>query len=95
MPEIIGLFWHTDYQHRRDRLINLILLWHEKKYLGIKPELETLIKRMNFAYDVRNMAAHCTWQKGKRPTSIKPLIIKFRGAQPKIRRFHLDKAAIP
>jgi len=83
IADIVALFWHTDFNHRRDRLLNLLIL-NEKKYEEVKTELDTLIKRLNLAYEMRNIAAHCTWRKGRKPDSISPVIIKFKGSYPKM-----------
>lgn len=78
--DAVAVFWHMQYRERKNRLVNLVYLNHEDKNDPIRKEFDTLMKRMDSAYDARNVAAHSVWFKGRAPDAIKPLIIQAKGA---------------
>jgi hypothetical protein len=75
-----AVFWHMPYQERRARLINLVYLEHTDKNNLVRREFDELIKRMDRAVDVRNIAAHCVWFRGKEAGALKPFVIRVKGA---------------
>jgi len=89
--EAIVIFWHMAYRDRRDRLINLVLLNHEDPNTALRKEFDTLMTRMEAAYQIRNTAAHSVWTKGKGPDTISPTVIKAKGAPLKISGHNIDK----
>jgi hypothetical protein len=43
-------------------------------------ELEKLMDRIGKAHRLRNQIAHCTWAPGRKPGTIKPFLMRARGA---------------
>jgi hypothetical protein len=41
-------------------------------------ELETLMGRVRDAHGLRDKVAHCTWTRGRKPGTIKPLVMSAR-----------------
>lgn len=82
------MFWHSGYNDRRDRLVNLIeltaILSEEKQ-----KEFDCLITRLNAGYKMRNTVAHSVWGEGEKPNSIKPHTIIARGGKIKLSGFNL------
>ncbi len=76
----LAVFWHMQYKERRNRLVNLVYLRYKDKNNRVRKEFDTLIKRMDFAYGIRNEMAHCVWFRGKEHNSIKPFIVQAKGA---------------
>jgi hypothetical protein len=57
----LSLFWHTDYQHRRDRIINLVYIRYRQKDAAPRREFDTIVKRLDAAHKIRNIVAHTIW----------------------------------
>ena len=64
-----------------DGLKNMLLSAVNESHLT-EPEIDeisALIEKVNKKSALRNNVAHCSWKPGKRPGSIKPLVLKTRG----------------
>jgi hypothetical protein len=68
-------FWHAGYYEKRDRLHALFLLDEPDERL--KKRFESLIGRMDTAFEFRNTIAHSVWQK-KRYRTIQPFQMNVR-----------------
>jgi hypothetical protein len=75
----LAVFWHMQYRERRNRLANLVYLRYTDKNNRVRQEFDTLIKRMDVAYGIRNEMAHSVWFRGKELKSIKPFIVQAKG----------------
>jgi hypothetical protein len=81
--DALVVFWHMAHKERAARLSSLFYLDHGDKNDPIRKEFETLTKRMEVAYAIRNMVAHGVWFKGSIPKSIKPFVLQARGTDVK------------
>jgi hypothetical protein len=64
-----------------DGLKNMLLTaLNESELTGAEiEEVSDMIAKVNKKSDLRNNVSHCTWKPGRRPGSIKPLVLKTRG----------------
>jgi hypothetical protein len=75
MADVMVLFWHTDFKHRKEHLLNLIELDHPDD--ALEKSVSTFSKRLESAHDIRNLVAHCgTWAKARGKNAISPFEFK-------------------
>lgn len=86
------IFWHMSHKERMTRLSTLLFLWKKDKNDKIRTEYTTLQKRLDTAYQVRNVFAHSLWTAGKKEHSIRPLIVQAKGSDLK---WSSDSGGIP
>ena len=77
------VFWHMSHKERIARLGSLFSMDHSDKNDPIRKEFDTLIRRIEAGYGVRNTVAHGVWSKGQAAKSIKPFEIQARGSEVK------------
>jgi hypothetical protein len=73
-------FWHMSHKERMTRLTTLLIHWKKDKNDKIRTEYTTLQKRIDTAYQVRNVFAHSLWGAGKKENSIRPLVVQAKGS---------------
>jgi hypothetical protein len=78
--ETMVLFWHMSFKERTARLGALVGLQHEDANDAVRREFDTLLTRMQFMEEIRNIVAHSTWAKGTKPDAITPFLLKAKSA---------------
>ncbi len=81
--DALVLFWHTPHRERIGRLQSLISLDHDDKQSALRVEFDTLLKRVDAAYEIRNTVGHGVWFKGSAPNTIKSFQMRARSADVK------------
>ena len=77
--EALIVYWQMQYRERLTVLERLVFQIHPDPDNKVRQEFQTLIKRLNTAYGIRNLAGHSVWLSGKAPDSITPLAIGLTG----------------
>lgn len=81
--DALVVFWHMAHKERIARLSSLFYMDHADKNDPIRKEFDTIMKRVEAAYYIRNLAGHSTWFKGSTPRSIKPFVVSAKGTDVK------------
>jgi hypothetical protein len=77
LRDVIVLFWHMGFGDRRDRLSTLVEIRLGNDETA-RRQFKQLIKRLEEAYDVRNVVAHSLLRRGGARGVIKPTHIRVR-----------------
>jgi len=73
------IFWHMSHKERMIRLQALVYNSVPNANDPIRREFDTLYKRIDTAYQMRNAVAHSLWTKGKEAAAISPFIFQAKG----------------
>lgn len=84
--QTLAIFWEMQFRNRLARLRTLAALKFRAKDDPRREEFASLMKEIESAYFIRNLAAHCIWHKGKSPKAITPLFVNAKNG--KIRTTH-------
>jgi hypothetical protein len=76
LNEAIIMFWHTDFSHRKDRFFTA--LYSFEPAADLKKAADTFSRRMESAYEIRNLIAHSLWNKAPGKFAIQPFDVRAK-----------------